>query len=93
MEAKSGMQGIRELLDEVTPIEYIEGDGDNTLLARLKAELDITLKKRFDKNHVVKNVTGSLYKLKSAGFAKLSKTIISHIEKCLCYCFSKNPGR
>ncbi|XP_053400902.1 uncharacterized protein LOC128557554 isoform X2 [Mercenaria mercenaria] len=90
MEAASGLKGVRELFSEGTPIEYLEGDGDNTLIARLKSDLNISLKKRFDKNHVVKNVTGTLYKMKSA--LKLSDNVISHIKKCLSYAFSKNQG-
>lgn len=36
--------GIKELAAQGTPIECIEGDGNNTLIARIKNELNISLK-------------------------------------------------
>ncbi|KAH3868078.1 hypothetical protein DPMN_031215 [Dreissena polymorpha] len=61
MEATSGVKGVKELSEQGTPVEYLEGDGDNTLISKLKSDLNVTMKKRFDKNHVVKNFTKSLY--------------------------------
>jgi hypothetical protein len=92
MEATTGVQGVRELHQEGTPVEYLEGDGDNTIMSKIKSDLNINMKKRFDKNHVVKNVTKSLYQLKAEKGVKLTKTVISHIEKCLKYVFAKNQG-
>lgn len=51
MESVSGEQGILDLSKEGIPVEYIEGDGDNTLIARLKTNQNIDMKKRFDRNH------------------------------------------
>lgn len=48
--------GVKELAVQGTLIECIEGVGDNTLIARIKNELNISLKKKFDKNHVLKNI-------------------------------------
>lgn len=92
MEATSGVKGVQELINEGTPIDYLEGDGDNTLISRLKTELNVEVKKRFDKNHVVKNFTKNLYNLKKEKAIKLSKNVICHLEKCLKYAFSKNQG-
>ena len=64
MECKSGVQGVKELAEEGTPIEVVEGDGDNTMLAHIKSDLNETLKKRFDRNHVVKNIGKHLYAIK-----------------------------
>jgi len=36
MESASGEKEIHELIKEGTPVQVIEGDGDNTLIARLK---------------------------------------------------------
>lgn len=52
MESTSGVLGDKELNESGTPVEYLEGDGDNTLIARLKSDLNISMKKRFDTNHV-----------------------------------------
>jgi transcriptional regulatory protein LevR len=89
MEATSGVKGVQELINEGTPIDYLEGDGDNTLISRLKTELNVEVKKRFDKNHVVKNFTKNLYNLKKEKAIKLSKNVICHLEKCLKYAFQK----
>ena len=56
MESVSGEKGVMDLASEGTPVEYLEGDGDTTLIARLKNNQNITMKKRFDKNHIIKNV-------------------------------------
>lgn len=45
MECKSGVHGIKELSDEGTPVEVLEGDGDTTMLAHIKTDLNRTLKK------------------------------------------------
>ena len=92
MESISGEQGIKELIDEGTPIEYVEGDGDNTLIARVRNNMNINLKKRFDKNHVVKNIGKQLYTLHFSKTVKLSKVTIAHLQKCLKYALAKNVG-
>lgn len=63
MESTSGVQGVKELNESGTPVEYLEGDGDNTLIARLKSDLNISMKKRFDRNHIVKNIGKSMFAL------------------------------
>lgn len=92
MESTSGVTGVKEFLEEGTPIEYVEGDGDNTLISRLRSDLNINMKKRFDKNHVVKNIGKSLYALRNEKGVKLSKAVILHVEKCVKYAFAKNQG-
>lgn len=89
MESTSGVQGVKELNESGTPVEYLEGDGDNTLIARLKSDLNISMKKRFDRNHIVKNIGKSMFALQEK---KLSKSVIMHIQKCLKYIFAKNQG-
>ena len=54
LESFSGDKGLKELAVEGTPVEYSEGDRDNTLIARLKTNSNIDMRKRFDKNHIVK---------------------------------------
>ena len=92
MESVSGEKGIKELLAEGTPVEYLEGDGDNTLIARLKSNMNLNMKKRFDKNHAVKNIGKNLYALNAEKGVKLNKSVILHIQKCLKYTFAKNQG-
>lgn len=92
MESVCGEIGVMEMSNEGVPIEYLEGDGDTTLMARLKRNQNIDIKKRFDKNHVVKNVGKSLYALQSDKNMKLSRSVILHLQKCLKYAFAKNQG-
>ena len=92
MESESGEKAVLELAQAGTPVEIIEGDGDNTLLARLKSKHGISLKKRYDKNHVIKNLGKSLYGLQNEKGIKLSKITISHLQKCVSYALSKNSG-
>ncbi|KAL4229628.1 hypothetical protein ACF0H5_010015 [Mactra antiquata] len=90
MEATTGEKGLLQLEKEGTPVEYCEGDGDTTLLSRLKNNQGIILKKRFDKNHVMKNIGKSLYLLQNEKGIKLSKISITHLQKCISYALSKN---
>ena len=81
MESVSGEKGVKELAVEETPVEYLEGDGDNTLIARLKTNSDIDMKKRFDKNYTVKkNIGKHMYALHAEKGIKLSKYAIMHIQ-------------
>lgn len=77
------------LAKEGTPVEYLEGDGDNTLIARLSQRQNIAMKTRFDRNHIVNNVGKNLYALHAHKGVKLSKSVILHIQKCLKYAFAK----
>lgn len=45
----SGEKGVKELIEEGTPVEILEGDGDNTLIARLKKILILVLRRRLTK--------------------------------------------
>lgn len=92
MESASGVLGVKQLSDEGTPVEYLEGDGDNTMISRIRNDLNLTMKKRFDRNHIVKNIGKHLYALHAEKGIKLSKNVILHIQKCLKYAFARNQG-
>jgi hypothetical protein len=36
MESVSGEEGLNQLRDSGTPVEYVEGDGDSTMMARVR---------------------------------------------------------
>ena len=38
MESASGILGVTDLKESGTPVEIIEGDGDNTTISRLRSE-------------------------------------------------------
>lgn len=50
MESTGGLIGLKELATQGTSIECIEGEDDNTLTACIKDELNISLKKKFNKS-------------------------------------------
>lgn len=92
MESEAGMLAVQQLKNQGTPVEIIEGDGDNTLISRLKSQLGITVKKKLDKNHCVKNIVKLLYDLRNNKSVKISQQVIVHLTKCIKYTFSKNQG-
>lgn len=92
MESEAGLLALKEMSSQGTPVEIIEGDGDNTLIARLKSQCGLSVVKRLDKNHCVKNITKTLYELRNSKVVKISNQIIQHLSKCIKYIFSKNQG-
>ena len=92
MEATAGIQAIKELISEDTPVEVVEGDGDNTVISRIQNELGVKLKKKLDRNHCVKNIVKHLYELRNSKDAKISNQVIQHLSKCVKYIFAKNHG-
>lgn len=50
MESTGWLIGVKELATQGTPIKCIEGNDDNTLIASIKDELNISLKKKFNKS-------------------------------------------
>ena len=91
MESQAGLEALKSMSDQGTPVQVIEGDGDNTLIARAKNQLGVTITKKLDKNHCIKNIVKSFYELRSEK-VKISNQVITHLAKCLKYCFAKNQG-
>lgn len=46
MEGTSGIQAITEMMSQMTPVEVIESDEDNTLISRIENELGVRFKKK-----------------------------------------------
>jgi hypothetical protein len=92
MESEAGLQAITEMADQGTPIDIIEGDGDNTVIARLKSQCGKSIVKRLDKNHCVKNIVKTLYELRNSKTVKITNQVIQHLSKCIKYIFAKNQG-
>ncbi|VDI43935.1 Hypothetical predicted protein [Mytilus galloprovincialis] len=83
MESQAGIEAVREMMEQGTPIKTIEGDGDNTLMARIRSELGVNIKKKLDKNHSVKNIKD----------LKLTNHVVKHLSKTIKYIFAKNQGQ
>ena len=71
--------------------ESIVADDDTTTISRLRSEVDPSIKKQSDKNHVRKNFSNSLYHLQSAHKSLTSK-VIKYLQKCFNYAVSQNRG-
>lgn len=94
MESQAGLEAVREMVEQGTPIKTIEGDGDNTLMARIRSELGVNIKKKLDKNHSVKNIVKKLYDLqKNQKDLKLTNHVVKHLSKTIKYIFAKNQGQ
>ncbi|XP_076088707.1 uncharacterized protein LOC143059102 isoform X2 [Mytilus galloprovincialis] len=94
MESQAGLEAVREMMEQGTPIKTIEGDGDNTLMARIRSELGVNIKKKLDKNHSVKNIVKKLYDLqKNQKDLKLTNHVVKHLSKTIKYIFAKNQGQ
>lgn len=63
MESTSGVQGVKEVNESGTPVEYLEGGRDNTLIARLKSDLNISMKKDLTEITLSKNIGKSMFAL------------------------------
>lgn len=92
MESEAGLQAIKDMIQQGTPVGIIEGDGDNTLVARLERSMGLTVKKKLDKNHCIKNIVKQLYDLRNKKEVSISNQVIQHLHKCIKYTFSKNKG-
>lgn len=60
MEGTSGIQAIKEMMLQKTPVEVIEGDGDNTVISRIENELGVRIKKNWIVTTVSK-ILSSIY--------------------------------
>lgn len=45
MESEAGLKAIKDMIQQRTPVGIIEGDGNNTLVARLERSMGLTAKK------------------------------------------------
>ncbi|XP_053381990.1 uncharacterized protein LOC128549382 [Mercenaria mercenaria] len=66
-------------------------DDDTSTLTRAKKSLFPDLEKASDRNHVIKNFTSGLYKLRESN-KYLTVAIISYFRKCFSYATVQNVG-
>ena len=85
MESARGILGVKDLKESGTPVEVIEGDGDNTTISRLRSEHG-----RCVKIHVVKTIGKQWYSLFNEKTVKINNTVILYLQKCLKYIFYQN---
>ena len=66
-------------------------DDDTTTFSRARKSISPELVKGSDKNHVIKNITNDLYKLKPK-HKSLTGKVISYLKKCVTYAVSQNQN-
>lgn len=77
-------------VNEIVRVGTIIGDDDCTTIARARAEVDQSLKKCSDKNHVRKSVSNDLYKLREKHKHDLPVKAIGYLQKCFTYALDQN---
>lgn len=72
----------------------IVGDEDSSMIAAVrKNKPEVNFHKLADKNHLTKNVSNELYKMRDK-FKQLNrKGVIAHIKKCFSYAVAQNKGK
>jgi len=72
------------LIKEKTNITGIVGDEDSTTISRVQKEVDSSIEKFSDKNHLKKIVGNHLYNM------KLSTKVVKYIQKLFNYMIAQN---
>ena len=89
MESYLTVKGLTDLKTKGLNVDRIVMDDDTTTFSRAKKSISPDLIKCSDKNHVVKNFTNHLYKIKEKHKSFSSKTI-SYFKKNFSYAISQN---
>lgn len=74
-------------------VKAIIGDEDFTTIARARKEVDATLEKHSDMNHLKKRLGNALYNLKnSKKYRNLTPKVIKYLQKMYSYAIRQNRG-
>lgn len=91
MESALAIDMTRNLREKGYSISSLTMDDDTTTIARLHTSVDKNINKISDKNHVKKNISKELFKLRDK-HRTLSTKIIDYIIKDISYAISQNKG-
>ncbi|KAK3084401.1 hypothetical protein FSP39_012922 [Pinctada imbricata] len=83
---------LKDLQKKGLDVKKIVMDDDSTTFSRAKKALSPQLTKASDKNHVVRNFSNSLYKLRTQNKNIMSTKTISYFKKCFTYAIEQNKG-
>lgn len=90
---EADLQAIKEMIQQGTHVEIIEGDVDIIFLAWLQRSMGLNVeKKKLDKSHCIKNNVKKLFDLRNKKEVNITNQVIQHLHKCINYIFSKNIG-
>ena len=91
MESFLAIQGLQDLQQKGLNVKNIVMDDDTTTFSRAKKIVSPDLVKFSDKNHVIKNFTNKLCKIKETQKMLSSKTI-NYLKKNFTYAISQNKN-
>ena len=91
MEPFLTINSILKLKNKGLAVKKITMDDDCTTFIRAKRSISDELTKSSDKNHVTKNFTNELYKLREKNKSLTIKTV-KYFTKCFSYALSQNKG-
>ena len=84
---------LKDTRDHGVKVKCIIGDEDSTTIARARREVDQTLKKGSDSNHLKKILGNKLYNLKASNKYKLlTPKVIQYLQKMYTYALRQNQG-
>lgn len=90
---RDSIQAITEMMSQMTPVEVIESDEDNTLISRIENELGVRFKKQNWTITTVSKILSSIYMTcGTVNKSKISNQGIQHFTKCIKFIFAKNQG-
>lgn len=96
MEAAAGVELINhsKVLEESgLQVRVIIGDEDSSMIAAVRADNPTEkFHKLSDKNHLTKNFSNELYKMRDKYKQLARKNVIPDIKKCFAYAVSQNKG-
>ncbi|XP_061186114.1 uncharacterized protein LOC133195733 [Saccostrea echinata] len=91
MESDMVVEMVKSTIKKGIKVEALVGDDDTTTMSRIHREIDPSIKKHSDKNHIKKNISNSLYNLQKK-HNNLSSKVIKYIQKSFNYMISQNQG-
>ncbi|XP_053407937.1 uncharacterized protein LOC128559651 [Mercenaria mercenaria] len=91
MEPFLTVNGLLRLKEKGLCVKKLIMDDDTTTFVLAKRSLSDDIEKAGDKNHIIKNMTNELYKIKDKN-KNMSVKTIKYFSKCFSYVLSQNKG-
>ena len=85
------VQMVKTAKDKGVDVGVLVGDEDSTTIARVRKEVEPSIEKRSDSNHIKKTLGHSLYSLQKK-YKLLSTKKIKYLQKCFNYMVKNNHG-
>lgn len=92
MEQDMVVEMMKTCKEKGAVVETIIADDDTTTIARIKQNVNPSIKKKSDKNHVKKNIGNALYSLRNKHKKLQNPKVFKYLQKCLDYMLAQNQG-